>query len=365
MPAHKNHSAKMKELINKKYKHLFYITTLQEMTRRDMSELWEKMHPQSNETIIQTKKGFLLKTDREKKITTETLNKLVADKKIKNYQETFGSYTPSQDRLTTSSSYSVIIGSVEHEILDLEISEHLKGSGMRHRYCKRITAKANNKPTRMIRIITDCLKTSEQLLNEGIFYKHKHYPVFPSLPPAPIPQPCPKCLQFTHTKEQCTTPPKCTKCNGPHHFSTCNSSLPMKCAGCGSEDHAAWSIKCPKRPTQPIQGIPNTQIKSLNKQSQEIDKKITKNSKIHSPVTVHDLIINTYITKLNKEKNRDREELLRKLRKRFTTLYNIDTVATFSGNRLYILMFDLDEPLTTSPTEPIPGKNNVQVHVDT
>ena len=76
------------------------------------------------------------------------------------------------------------------------------------------------------------------------------------------------------------------------------------------------------------------------------------------------MIISTYITKLNKEKNRDREELLRKLRKRFTTQYNIDTVATFSGNRLYILMFDPDEPLITSPTEPIPGKNNVQVLID-
>lgn len=76
------------------------------------------------------------------------------------------------------------------------------------------------------------------------------------------------------------------------------------------------------------------------------------------------MIINTYISKINKEKNRDREELLKKLRKRFVTQYNIDTVASFSGNRLYILMFDLDEPLTVSPTEPMPGKNNIQVHVD-
>lgn len=364
MHTNKNYSARMNEIVHKKFKHLFYITTVNDITRKDMSEIWETEQPQSDEVIIQTKKGFLIKTNKEKKIITETLNKLISNKKIKNYQETSDSYTPNHDRPTTSSSYSVIIGSVEHDITDSEISEQIKRMSIKHRYCKRIIAKANNKPTLMIRIITDCLKSSEQLLNEGVFYKHKHYPTFPSLPPAPIPQPCSRCLQFTHTKEQCTTPIKCTKCNGPHHYSKCNSPLPMKCTGCGSEEHAAWSLKCPKRPTQPIQGIPNTQIKPLNKKSQEIDKKITKNSKIHSPITIHDMIINTYISKINKEKNRDREELLKKLRKRFVTQYNIDTVASFSGNRLYILMFDLDEPLTTSPTEPIPGISNIQVHVD-
>lgn len=362
--AHKNYSARMKEMLHKKFKHLFYITTVTDITRSHMSEIWEMAQPRSDEVIIQTKKGFLIKTNKEKKIMTETLNKLISEKKIQNYQETSDSYTPYHDIPPTSSSYSVIIGSVEHEIKDSEISEHIKKMSIKHRYCKRIIAKVNNKPTLMIRIITDCLKSSEQLLNEGIFFKHKHYPAFPSLPPAPIPQPCSRCLQFTHTKEQCTTPLKCTKCSGPHHYSKCNSPLPMKCPSCGSEEHAAWSLKCPNRPTQPIQGLPNAQIKPLNKKSQEIDKKITKNSKIHSPITIHDMIINTYISKINKEKNTDREELLKKLRKRFITQYNIDTVASFSGNRLYILMFDLDEPLTVSPTEPMPGKNNMQVHVD-
>ena len=58
LSTHKNHSAKINELINKKYKHLFYITLLHDITRRDMSEIWEKMLPQSDEIIIQTKKCF-------------------------------------------------------------------------------------------------------------------------------------------------------------------------------------------------------------------------------------------------------------------------------------------------------------------
>jgi hypothetical protein len=62
------------------------------------------------------------------------------------------------------------------------------------------------------------------------------------------------------------------------------------------------------------------------------------------------MIINTYIAKLNNPKNTDRQELVTKLRKKFKTEYNIDTTAVFSGNRLYILMFDLELPHSTSPT---------------
>lgn len=167
-----------------------------------------------------------------------------------------------------------------------------------------------------------------------------------------------------HTMENCTTPIKCSKCNGPRHFSKYNTQIRQKCVSCDAEEHTAWSLKCTKRPIKPIQGIPNNPIKLLNKKSKEIDKKITTSSKIHSNITVHDHILNTYINKLNKEKNTQREELIGKLRKRFVTQHNIDTIAHFSGNRVYILMFDLDEPLSISPTQPIEG-NNAQVHVDT
>lgn len=61
---------------------------------------------------------------------------------------------------------------------------------------------------------------------------------------------------------------------------------------------------------------------------------------MHSNNTVHDHILNTYGNKLNKEKNTQRE-LLHKPRKRFVTQYNIGTIAHFSRNRLYILMFNL------------------------
>lgn len=360
----KNISGKMKEISQKPFKTLFYIKTPETLTRKMMSDIWDKEHQHTDDMILKTKMGFLLKTNQEKNIITSTLKKLIGQKHILNYKETQPSTVPTNTNASSIGSYSVVIGSVEPDITEEEISEFLVKSHINHRYCKRIVAKATNKPTYLIRIITGCMSSSEKLLNEGLFYKHRHYPVYPSLPPAPIPQPCSRCLQFTHTRDNCTSPIKCTKCSGPHHYTKCNTQLPPKCTGCGAEDHTAWSLKCPKRPLKPIDGIPNNQIKTLNRKSNEIDPKITKNSKIHSPVTVHDMIINTYLNKLNKDKYTDREELISKLRKRFVAQYNIDTVTHFSGSRMYVLMFDLEQPSTISPTQPIQGVNNVQVHVD-
>ncbi|XP_045462412.1 uncharacterized protein LOC123672365 [Harmonia axyridis] len=362
----RNYSAKMKEITNKQYKHLFYIKTAESLLRKDLSNIWEGEYPNSEDSILSTKQGFLLKTNQNKDLIVVTLNKLVAEEKIQNFKETH----PSQNKTNTTTrefyaSYSVVVGSVEFDISEIEISEYLHRIQVEHRYCKRIIARATNKPTLMIRIITPCLKSSERLLNEGLFYKHRYYPVYPSNPPAPIPQPCSRCQSFAHTRENCTSPIKCTKCEGSHHYSKCSSQLLPKCVSCGSEDHAAWSLKCPRRPTKPIDGIPNSQIKPLNKKSMEIDKEIKKNTKLHSVITIHDMIIDTYIHKLNKNKNTNREELIAKLRKRFVDQYSIDTVAHFSGNRLYLLMFDLESPSSISPTQPIGGGINMQVHVET
>lgn len=360
-----NFSAKMKEISNKSYKYLFHIKTKENLTRKALSDIWDREHSETDDIILSTRSGFLLKTNQEKDNIIKTLNKLISSKEIENYFETQPLEKSSASNTNFNVSYSVVIGSVELEISDSEVSEFLSKGNIEHRYCKRIISRSTGKPTLMIRMITSCLQSSEKLLSEGIFYKHRYYPVYPSNPPTPIPQPCSRCQLFTHTRDNCTTPLRCTKCNGPHHYSKCNTQLPPKCAGCGAEDHAAWSLKCPKRPTKPIEGIPNNQIKSLNKKSAGIDPNMTRNSKIHSPVTIHDMIIDTYINKLNKENNSNREELITKLRKRFINQYYIDTVAHFSGNRLYILMFDLDQPMTTSPTQPISGPNNVQIHIET
>ncbi|CAH1107694.1 unnamed protein product [Psylliodes chrysocephalus] len=297
----------MKEITQRSFSHAFYIKAPETMTRKTLSDLWDNLSTDSNEVILQTKVGFLIKSDQNKPNIIDNLKNSL--KHILNYSETKPStQTSVYNSNTSKNTYSVVIGSVEHDITDEELSSFLMNSNINHRYCKRITSKAINKPTYMIIIISGCLQSTEKILNEGVFYKHKHFPVYPSLPPAPIPQPCSRCQQFTHTRENCTTSIKCSKCNGPHHFSKCNTQLPQKCVGCGAEDHSAWSLKCPNRPTKLIQGIPNNLIKVLNKKSKEIDKKLPQAERLiqilQSMITflIH-ISINLIRKKIHREKN--------------------------------------------------------------
>ena len=311
-----NYSAKMREITNKQYKSLYYINTKEDMTRVEMADIWNQEFPTTtNDIILKTQKGFLIKSDTDKYKLLTILAKLTATKKINSYKETSNSTTPNK-QTNTQLSFSAVISNVETYIDEKHISDYLLQYNITHRYCKRIKSRATGKETTLIRIITGCSTSYQQLLNNGIFYKNRHYPVYTSNPPQPIPQPCKKCSDFGHTIENCTNPIKCDKCAGNHHPNKCTSNEAPKCVACGSEDHKAWSIKCPRRPTAPIEGIPNTTIKTLNKRSKDINPQITNNTKIHSYITVHDLIINTYTAKINKPKNTNREELITKLRKR-------------------------------------------------
>lgn len=348
-----NYSQQMIKQINKFYKHLFYITTKEEISRIRMADIWTAHFPQNRDILIKTKKGFIIKTDNDKSTIIETLHSL-KDNIITTFEESKESIKPSSTK-NNINTYSVVIGQVDQEVTDEEISNELNNRQIEHRFCKRITSRATGKPTFLIRIITGCVKSFECLLKEGFYYKCRHYPVFSSLPPQPVPIPCGKCSLFTHTTENCNTPLQCDKCKGNHKTNKCTSPLPSTCKACGSTEHEAWSMKCPKRPIKPIAGIPNVRIKSNNKRSPEVNKRIRNKSRIHNAYTTHDFIVDTYINKLNNPKNTNRQELLNKLKKRFIESHNIDTTTVFSGNKIYILMFDLDKENSNTATEPKEG----------
>lgn len=255
-------------------------------------------------------------------------------------------------------SYSAVIASVDLEITDQEISDHLISDNITHRFCKRIISKATNNPTYKIRIITACVDSYQRLLQAGVFYKNSHFPVFESRPPPPLPIPCNKCNEFSHSSDKCTAKIQCTKCLGPHNTSKCTSQLPEKCKSCGQEGHSAWSFKCKNRPTAPIKGVPNVRIKSANKRSNQLDNNLTKDTRIHKPITIHDHIIDTYVTKINSPKCLDRQELINSIKRRFIEQYQIDTIVAFSGSFMYVIMIDLEDVSKPSPTEPSHGSQS-------
>lgn len=355
-------SPRMKEIQDKEYNNLFYINTTTDLSRIQMADIWETARPGNVDIILKTKKGFLLKTDTAKIIVANALKKLQTSNKITGFSETAPYNKMPRTTRIPIQSYSGVMSSVETEIPELQISDHLKDVNINISYCKRIISRKTNQPTGFIRIITHDLASYERLINEGVFYKNRHYAVYPSHPPQPAPMPCAKCLTFTHRTEDCKTPVKCLKCHGSHQTNKCQSQEPPKCRSCNAEDHQAWSFQCPNRPTRPIEGIPNLPVKTLNKKSREVSRETMKESRIHSGITIHDTIINTYVEKLNKPSGVNREELLIKLRKRFIREYNVETTVNFVGNNwIYILMFDLENNKYESPTEIIPGNNASQV----
>ena len=353
-----NYSAPVNERRQKQYKHLYYINTDTTMNRIHLANAWISLQPRTKDIILQTSKGFLLKSDSEKIRLAKSLDQLIHDKIISSYSET-APHLMKPTTNTPSATFSAVVATVERALDDVSISKALTEQGITHRYCKRIISKATGKPTTLIRIISACENSFQKLMNEGLFFLNKHYPTYPSSRPEPAPLPCSKCQKFTHTSEKCPNNITCEKCNGAHKTISCSTDSQTKCLACKATDHAAWSFKCPLRPKKTIDGIPNIPIKSINKKTAEIDQSTIKNSIIHAAISIHDHIINSSINKLNKPKNSNREELLAKLKKRFITEFKIDTTAVFSGNILYVLMFDLENPEAPSPTEMDTGKSHV------
>ncbi|XP_066252658.1 uncharacterized protein [Euwallacea similis] len=337
------------------FSYTFMVLAAPSMTRVQLALEWEKVNNKNKDIIIKQDTSFLVKTNDERKahegLQTLVLQKAITSFKLLNTPTATSKLTSTTRHITPS--YSVVATGVELDITDEMFLRNLERLQLKIRFCKRIISRQRGVPTLMMRLITGDLKTYEQLITDRmVHFLGRIYRIVESKPPAPIPSPCGKCSSFEHRTEDCKRPISCSKCQGNHPTTACTSPLPIRCATCNAADHAAWSMKCPRRPTAPIKGIPNVRIKCLNRKSAEVSKTITNESRVHSPITTHDYIINKYKHQLNKTNNNNREELLKKLNKQCIEDFNIETSVVFFGSHMYILMFDLLLPNRISPTEP-------------
>ncbi|KAL3271569.1 hypothetical protein HHI36_022044, partial [Cryptolaemus montrouzieri] len=97
-------------------------------SRIQMAEIWESARASNKDSILKTKKGFLLKSDTPKVILESTLKNLVNNNKISSYTATSVYNENNKVRTPPPPSYSCVIATVEKEITDQQISEHLKDS---------------------------------------------------------------------------------------------------------------------------------------------------------------------------------------------------------------------------------------------
>lgn len=177
-----NSSDRNKELSRKSFANYFYLKS-DISNRIELAVHWNTARGINTDVIIKTTQGFLLKSNSSKGELLRTLKELQNKNIINEHKVTQSNFT--LPKPTPPATFAAVIATVEQDIDNDTMSNHLTNNNIIHRYCKRITSRATNKPTTLIRVITGCEKSFQKLMNEGVFMYNKHYPVKISPPPPP------------------------------------------------------------------------------------------------------------------------------------------------------------------------------------
>lgn len=163
-------------------------------------------------------------------------------------------FVPRASPSTTSStnatarlpSFSCVLRNVNLDITAITVKEAAASQNINIYNALRITSRATNKPTRLVRIFSHSKEAIDALLTNGLLVGLYRLQAEPSLPPAPRPSQCHKCVGFHPPSQHCELPLTCGLCAGKHHTNSCTSKT-LKCASCGSSEHTAFSNKCPTK----------------------------------------------------------------------------------------------------------------------
>ncbi|KAH1021731.1 hypothetical protein HUJ04_011215 [Dendroctonus ponderosae] len=196
--------------------------------------------------MITHKNNFIIKTNDEFN-KTEALELLKHQEVVTSFKMQLNASNPpiiTNVNRSVRPSFSVVTTGVDLNIIDVMFRNCIKKIHPQIRFCKRIISGQRGTPTLMMRLITGDHATYESLMTDDLPYSGKQ-----------------------------------TTCTHP---CTLQSPLPAKCVTCNSDDHAAWSMKCPKRPTAPIEGIPNVKVKCLNKRTAEVSGSMDSKTKYYT-----------------------------------------------------------------------------------
>ena len=170
---------------------------------------------------------------------------------------------------------SFVIVNVYHSIQEKELKEKLlNNNAMNVIRVLRIKSRATGKPTKLIRVITDCSNHVTAAIKHGVKIGWVLRRCDPSKKQHHIKQ-CFKCQKFGHSASDCTEELRYLRCAGKHTVKICNESKKQaKCANCGGS-HAIVCRGCPAY---------QNAVTEANKQKQEtkyssaISRKDTQNT---------------------------------------------------------------------------------------
>ena len=119
---------------------------------------------------------------------------------------------------------SFVITNVHHSIQENEVKEELlNNNAMNVIKVLRITSRATGKPTKLIRVITDCSNHLTAAIKHGVKIGWLLHRCEPSKELPHIKQ-CFKFQKFGHSASDCKDELRCLRCAGKHTVKSCNES---------------------------------------------------------------------------------------------------------------------------------------------
>nr|XP_023026713.1 uncharacterized protein LOC111514695 [Leptinotarsa decemlineata] len=214
----------------------------------------EILRGQITELKVNYKRTALLKTTNTDK-TSETLQKIIRQRtgditiKVIDLRPNI----QTKNNTTNTPHLSYVIKGVDLNITEDEIIHFLDEEKIHYIKLWRIISRRTGNPTPLIRIITNNKDHYSKSLTKGIsIYGRTHECEASNLNPVPpIPKYCSICSTTGHQAQECPThKTKCSHCGEAHTSTKCTKINNPVCPNCSGE-HPAYSLKCPKRATQP------------------------------------------------------------------------------------------------------------------
>ena len=250
----------------------------------------------------QNGKGYSMKP------RTIEIAKMITANKVK---EAFANY---QVKLSTAATNPVkpsfVITSVDQDIDPEDVKSELQSQNMEATSVHRITSRATNQPTRLIRVFTNTETTARNAVDKGVkIFNQRKRCERSRLEPSVVQ--CFKCLQYDHKAKDCPNNLKCRRCGGEHVIRECDvAPESAKCSNCG-ESHSANYRGCSKyreaRASSYAYAVkskahssPQSSLNKIEEVLSNIDKRLEK---IESNLTERVQILENKVAELNNKIN--------------------------------------------------------------